>query len=294
MRPFHILLAILVMAAWGINFVVIKVGLESFPPLLLSTLRFALAGLPVILIWRKPPAPLLWLVVIALLLAVLQFSLLFIGINLGAGAGLTSLILQVQAFFTVLLAFFLLGERPRLRQWSGMALAFSGLVLIVREEFANTSTLIGIAFIIAAAFSWALSNIAMKKAQSKNPLHLMIWISALSAPPLLVLSLVFEGADWSGSDILHVSVNGMLSVLYLAGVATIAGFGIWAYLLKTYDAATVAPYSLLVPLFGLSSSAILLGETITSTTLVAAVLIIAGLALNSLSLGFLKRKTASC
>jgi O-acetylserine/cysteine efflux transporter len=290
----HIFLAILATAAWGINFVVIKVGLESFPPLLLSTLRFALAGLPIILIWKKPPAPFIWIAATALFLAVLKFSLLFVSISLGAGPGLSSLIIQIQAFFTVLLAFFLLDERPRQRQWIGMFLAFCGLALIVRDELASHSTLIGISLVIAAALCWGMANIAMKKAQSKNPLHLIIWVSALSTPVLLLLTLTFEGTQALTDGLSNVSASGIFSVFYIAGISTLAGFGIWAYLLKTHDTATVAPYSLLVPLFGMTSSALVLGEEITVTILAAAVLIITGLALNSLSLGFLKRKTSSC
>ncbi len=294
MSPFHIILAIAVMAAWGVNFVVIKIGLESFPPILLSTLRFGLAGLPLVFLWKSRPAPLIWIVAIALSLGVFKFSFLFIGINLGAGPGLSSLVLQLQAFFTILFAFFLLGERPSKRQMTGTVLAFTGLSFIVIEVYGEQSAFVGILFVIIGAIFWGLNNIAMKKAQSTNPLHLMIWVSAFCSPILFALSWVFEGSEAILVSVESVSTSGVLSVLYLAVVATLAGFGIWAYLLKTYDAGLVAPFSLLVPVFGMSSSAFFLGEPITNTTLIAALFIFSGLYLNSVKPGYFERKAKPC
>lgn len=294
MRPLHIFLAVAVMAAWGVNFVVIRVGLDSFPPILLSTLRFGLAGLPILLIWKSPPAPIIWIALIALFLGVLKFSLLFIGMDLGAEPGLTSLVLQMQAFFTVLFAFFILEERPSKRQLLGMALAFVGLSIILAEQSGSQSAFIGIAFVILASVCWALNNIFMKKAQSTNPLYLIIWVSAFSTPVLLIVSWLYEGGDAIKNAMTHMSWSGSLSVLYLAVVATLAGFGIWAYLLKTYDTAKVAPFSLLVPIFGMSSSALLLGEEITLQSMLAALFIITGLYLNTVRAGFLTRKLKPC
>ena len=295
MKPFHILLAICVMAAWGVNFVIIKIGLDSFPPIFLSALRFGLAGLPLIFIWKSRPAPFKWILAIALSLGVFKFSLLFIGMNLGAEPGLSSLVLQMQAFFTVMLAFLLLGERPNKRQLSGIALAFIGLGLIISDFAGSDSAIIGLAFVIMAAIFWGLNNISMKKAQSTNPLYLMIWVSAVSAPLLLVISLIAEGPNAIMDATLYMNMSGAFSVFYLAFVATLAGFGIWAYLLKTYNASQVAPFSLLVPIFGMSSSAFFLGEKLTQNTLIAALLILTGLYLNTVKPGFLrKRKTNPC
>ncbi|MDV7338982.1 EamA family transporter [Terasakiella sp. A23] len=296
MKPAHIFLAASVMAAWGINFVIIRIGLDNFPPILLSTLRFGLAGLPLIFIWKTRPAPLHWIVAIALCLGIFKFSLLFVGMDLGAGAGLSSLVLQMQAFFTVLLAFFLLDERPSKRQMAGMGLAFIGLGIILADQYGGRSAFIGIAFVVVAALFWALSNLSMKKAQSSNPLHLMIWVSAFSTPVLLGISWGYEGGDAIINAFEQISFSGITSVFYLAFIATLAGFGIWAYLLKTYDAGQVAPFSLLVPIFGMTSSALVLGETITINSLVAAGFIITGLYFNTMPAGsFLKRrKTLPC
>lgn len=297
MKPLHILIAICVAAAWGFNFVVIKVGLDSFPPILLSALRFGFAGLPLIFIWKTRPAPLKWIFAIALSMGVFKFNLLFIGMNLGAGPGLSSLVLQMQAFFTVIIAFALLGERPSRRQLMGLCFAFTGLGIIIfdlSDGSVDESTFIGILFVILAAVFWAFSNISMKKAQSTNPLHLMIWVSAFSSPILFIISWFWEGSDSVTYALTHISLSGGLTVFYLAIIATLAGFGGWAYLMKEYDTSTVAPFSLLVPIFGMSSSAILLGEEITQASMIAALFIFAGLYLSTIPSGFFKRKRQSC
>jgi O-acetylserine/cysteine efflux transporter len=294
MKPLHIFLAVCVMAAWGINFVIIKMGLDSFPPILLSALRFALAGLPIIFIWKTPPAPIKWIVAIGLSLAIFKFNLLFIGMNLGAGAGLSSLVLQTQAFFTVILAFFLLGEKPGMRQLLGMGFAFCGLGLIVSQHLHEYGAMIGLMFVITSAICWALANLAMKQAASKNPLHLMIWVSAISAPFLFIISYIMEGGDAMTHALGNINATGAFSVFYLAFIATLAGFGVWAFLLRTYQAAYVAPFSLLVPIFGMSSAALLLGEKITFLNIIAALLILTGLAINTLKPDFFKRSKAPC
>jgi len=295
MRPLHIFLAICVMAAWGVNFVIIKIGLDNFPPILLSALRFALAGLPIVFIWKKRPAPWQWIIAIALSLGIAKFSLLFIGMNLGAGAGLSSLVLQTQAFFTVILAFFLLQETPKARQILGMGFAFAGLALIISDNVNENAAMVGLLFVVTSAICWALANLAMKKAASTNPLHLMIWVSALSAPFLFLISWQTEGGPAVTQALSQINSAGLFSVFYLAGVATLAGFGIWAFLLKTYDAAYVAPFSLLVPIFGMSSAALFLGESISVLTILAAVLILSGLALNTLKLEmFTRRSKRTC
>lgn len=295
MKPGHIFLAVCVMAAWGVNFVVIKIGLESFPPILLSTLRFGLAGLPLIFIWKTRPAPLHWIIAIALCLGIFKFSLLFIGMDLGAGAGLSSLVLQMQAFFTVILAFFLLEERPSPRQIFGMTLAFIGLGFVLVEQAEEKSAFLGVTFVVFGAFFWGLSNLAMKKAQSRNPLYLIIWVSAFSAPVLFAVSWFYEGPVVIQHALTHLSYSAIGSVVYLAFIATLMGFGIWAFLFKTYAAGTVAPFSLLVPIFGLSSSAIILGEPVTLNIMIGAVLIVTGLYFNTIPAGFLlKRKSKAC
>ena len=122
MSPRDIALAVAVATVWGVNFVVIEVGLEGEPPLLLSALRFGLAGLAVFVL-GPPRVPIRYVVAVGIILCVGKFSLLFVGMDRGMPAGLSSLVLQSQVVFTVLFAVLLLGERPRPVQLVGIAIA---------------------------------------------------------------------------------------------------------------------------------------------------------------------------
>ncbi|MBP2297529.1 EamA family transporter [Azospirillum picis] len=282
MRASHILLAVAVAAVWGFNFVAIKVGLRDFPPLLFSCLRFALAALPLAVLWRKgPPVPWRYVIGIGVMLGVVKFPLLFLGIDVGMPAGLASLVLQAQAFFTAIFAAAALGDRPGPRQVAGMAVAFAGIGLIATELPAGES-LFGLGLTLAAAAAWGVANIVMKQAKAPDLFSLMVWVSLIPPLPLLVLSGVLEGPD----RILHAFASltpvGVASLLYIAGGATLFGFAAWGFLMRHHPASVVAPFSLLVPIFGMSSSALLLGETLTAAKLAGGLLVFAGLALSVL------------
>lgn len=278
MKPHHIALAILVAAAWGFNFVVIRVGIDNFPPLLFSALRFALAALPLVFFLRKPPTPWAVIVGIGLVLGVVKFSLLFIGMDVGLSAGLASLVLQSQAFFTVILAALILREKPSALQISGIAIAFGGIALIA-TTVDNSVTPLGLALVIAAGVAWACSNLLMKKAGPVDMLHLMVWVSLIPPLPLLALSYIFEGPEAIAASLTGMTWSGIGAIGYIAFLATIFGFAVWGKLIRIYGAGQVAPFSLLVPIFGMSSAALVLGEDFGPTRLAAALLVIIGLVL---------------
>ena len=278
MRARDVLIAVLVAAAWGFTFVVIKVGLRDFPPLLFSALRFAVAALPLLWLWRQgPPAPWRYVLGIGLALGVGMFSLLFIGIDVGLPAGLASLIAQTQAFFTALLAALLLGDRPTPRQLAGMAVAAAG-IWVIAGDIGGGGSLLGLVLVLGAALAWAVANILTKQAGAGNALKLVIWTSAVSVLPLLLLSWIFEGGGRMVSSVLGMSWLGAGAVLFQAAIATLAAFGAWSQLLARYPASLVAPFSLLVPVFGMSSTALLLGETVSAAKLAGAALVMVGLA----------------
>jgi O-acetylserine/cysteine efflux transporter len=291
-KPVHILLLVLVAALWGFNFVVIKLGLDNFPPLFFSALRFLCAAVPLVFFIPKPDVPWRIIIGIGLVLGVVKFSFLFIGIKVGVPPGLASLLLQSQAFFTVLLAFLVFGARPRPLQIGGMAIAFSGIALIGSSIDGNF-TLTGLALAIAAAIAWAFSNMLMKKAGNVPMLNLMVWVSLVPPIPLLVISVLFEGVDRDLAAIAHISMTGTAAVLFVAYVATIFGFAIWGAMISRYGVSTVAPFSLLVPVFGMSSSALFLGEAFGPLRMVAAALIVAGLVMNVFNPQWLSRKAAT-
>jgi O-acetylserine/cysteine efflux transporter len=279
MRPVHVALAVLVAAIWGMNFVVIEVGLDDFPPLLLSALRYTLAALP-LLVWRGGAAdvPWRWVLAVGVAIGVVKFSLLFEGMDVGMPAGLASLVLQVQAFFTIGFAAVLLGERLRLAQAAGLALATAGLVLVA-SGLDGVATPGGFALVIGAAAAWGVGNVAIKRAAPRDPMRFMTWMCVVPPLPLFALSLAFEGPQQVGDALAGIDLGGLAAVAYIAFAATTIGWGVWAYLLRAYSAGTVAPFSLLVPVFGLGFAALLLDEPLTVRTVVAAVLVVSGVLL---------------
>jgi O-acetylserine/cysteine efflux transporter len=282
MRPSHLALAVLVAALWGVNFVVIDVGLDHFPPLLFCALRFLVAAVPAVFFVRRPKVALRWVVSVGLTLGVAKFGLLFIGMNQGMPAGLSSLVLQIQAVFTALLAITLLGERPGRARLIGMAVAFGGIVLAAIDEGAS-GPLGAFALVIAAAVFWGVSNILTRKAAPPDALSWMVWVSLVPPLPLFALSLLFEGPGADLDALRALDWSGAGAIVYVAWVTTVFGFGVWGFLLRTYDASAVAPFSLLVPVFGMSSAALLLGESVSPLRWGAAVLLVGGVAVTSLT-----------
>src|SRR5690606_4135636 len=287
MHPRHVLLATLVAAMWGFNFVPIKVALDDFPPLLMGALRFTAAAVPAVFLVRRPPVPARWLVLVGVPLGVGQFGLLFLGMYMGMPAGLASVVLQVQAIFTALFAALLLSERLDVRQIAGMVVAFGGVAVIGVAQAEGGSPVAAFLVCLAAAASWGLANVAMRRMNraARGPVDafgFMVWMSLVPPIPLYALSLVFEGPGALPEAARGATAAGLASLAFIAYVATLGGFGAWGWLMRRYEASTVAMYSLLVPPFGLLSAAVLLGERVDATRLVGAVLIIGGVAAGTL------------
>jgi O-acetylserine/cysteine efflux transporter len=287
MRPLDLLTAVFVALVWGLNFVVIKLGLAELPPLLFSALRFTVAALPWIFFVGRPQAPWRIILSIGLFLGLLKFSALFIGMDLGMPAGLASLTLQAQAFFTVLFAAVWLKERPTPRHLIGMAVAFGGLALIALDFGAAPQSLAGLGLVVLAAAFWGIANLFMKEARGVNALNLIVWVSLVPPLPLLAASLSLDGPEAVSAALIGLDWTGVGAVLYIGLGATIVGFGLWGRLLRRYPAAVVAPFSLLVPIFGMSSGALLLGEPLGPLRIAAAGLVLAGLAILVLPAGAL-------
>ncbi|MCX4990774.1 MULTISPECIES: EamA family transporter [unclassified Streptomyces] len=280
MRPAHISLAVLVAAVWGVNFTVIEVGLDHFPPLLFSALRFLVAALPAVFFVGRPKVAWKWIVAVGLALGVAKFGLLFIGMDAGMPAGLSSLVLQIQAVFTAIVAFAFLGERPTRVKLCGMAVALCGVGLAAVDE-GTAGPLGAFALVIAAAACWGLSNVLTRKASPPDPLNFMVWVSTVPVLPLLGLSLLTEGPSRDLDALRALDWQGAGVVVYVAWITTVFGFGAWGWLLHRHPASTVAPFSLLVPVFGMSAAALFLGEPIGPLRWGAAALLVGGVALTS-------------
>lgn len=279
MSPRDIALAVLVVVIWGLNFVFIKWGVEEVPPLFLTALRYLCAVLPMIFFVRRPQVKPVTLVVYGLAIGFGQFGLLFSAIKLGLPAGLASLVIQTQAFFTFGLAILFLGEKLGRWQVIGALIAIAGIGVIASERFEITA-LLPLLMVLLAALFWGVANIASKKAGQIDMLSFVVWGSLVPIVPLMGLSLLVEGPQAIGSTLGAISPRTIFVILFNGYAATIIGFGLWSYLLKRYPAGLVAPFSLLVPVAGIGSAYVLLGETITPAEVAGSALVLAGLMLN--------------
>ncbi|MDE2503127.1 MAG: EamA family transporter [Burkholderiales bacterium] len=279
MRIRDLLLALLMVVIWGSNFVVMKLGLRGMPPLLFCTMRFAFAAFPLVLFVRPPKAP--WMRVAGWGLAqfAVQFGLLLTSLKLGMSAGLASLVMQLQAFFTIALAWGLLGERARFVQLLGGAIALGGMGVVAWNLHQGTS-LIGLLMLILGAFSWAVANVMSKRLGSPNAVALAGWASLVAVPPLLLMSLWLEGpaADWQALRAMDAASWAVIG--FQAYPATLFGFGAWALLMRRYPAAQIAPFTLLVPVSGMLAATLVLHEPMQGWKVLAGLLVLGGLALN--------------
>jgi O-acetylserine/cysteine efflux transporter len=288
----HLLLALAVMAVWGTNFVVIVWGLHELPPLLFAGLRFFLSAIPAMFFIRRPATPWRYLVAYGVLLGAGQFGLLFLAMNGHITPGLASLIIQVQVIFTIGLSVALFHERVPATAIVGTAIALAGLAT-VGAHLDATVTPLGLALILCAAFCWASANVCVKLAARRGApfsmLAFIVWSSIFAVPPLAVLSLVFEGTQPVMAALAHASWAAWGAVAWQAIGNTLFCFAAWSWLLAKYDAATVTPYALLIPVFGMGASALVLGEPMPGWKYLAGAMVIGGIAVITLA-PLLRRK----
>ena len=277
----HLALALLVMAVWGSNFVVIKLALAHLPPLTFAALRFTFAVVPAIVFIRRPAAPWRILAAYGVLIGVGQFGLLYIAMRGLISPGLASLVVQTQAFFTIALSMAFTGERVRGFQIAAFALAASGLAWLMVHTGAEVTGL-GLGLVLVAAMSWALGNTVQRAAGPQNMLAFVIWSSLFAIPPLAALALWFDGWPAITAGLSQATAGTWAAVLWQSLGNTLFGYAAWGWLLSRYPAASVSPLSLLVPVFGMAGSAVFLGETLTAWKVTAAALVLGGLALNTL------------
>jgi O-acetylserine/cysteine efflux transporter len=279
LRPKDLGLAMLVIVVWGMNFAVIKVGVTGIPPLLLGALRFLLAAFPAVLFVKPPKVPLRWYLAYGLTISVGQFAFLFSAIAVGMPSGLASLVLQSQAFFTLLLAAWWLGERWTANQLAGLVLAAVGLVLI-GSAHGLAMPLTGFMLTVAAAVMWACGNIVTRvvgRFAPMNQLGFVVWASLVPPLPFLALSAWLEGPAAMLAAVQHLNLSALGAIAYLAWAATLLGYGLWTHLLSRYPANRVAPFTLLVPLVGLTVGWLVFGEALQPVHFAGGALLMAGL-----------------
>jgi O-acetylserine/cysteine efflux transporter len=277
----HALIALAVVAIWGTNFVVIKVGLAHLPPLLFAALRFSFAVFPAIFFLKRPPVSWRMLAAFGLLIGAGQFGLLYIAMGHDISPGLASLVVQSQVFFTIGMAAAIDRERVRGYQIAGLILAVAGIALIAARS-GGSVTALGLMLVLGSALSWSGGNLITKAAGRVNMVAFMVWASLFSAPPLYAASLLFEGWPRIAAGLASSNPATWAAVLWQTVANTLFGYSIWGWLLARYPAATVSPMALLVPVFGMASSALLLAEPLPAWKLAAAALVLGGLAVNML------------
>ena len=293
MRPIDLGLALMVVVVWGLNFVVVKAGVTHLPPLLLGALRFMLAAFPALLFVPRPKLPLRLYLAYGLTASVGQFAFLFTAIHLGMPTGLASLVLQSQAFFTMVLAALFLKEHWSAHQLGGLALAGGGLVLIGSAHGAHMP-LLGFGLTLAAATMWASSNVVTRVISARGPINqlgLVVWGSLVPPIPFLLLSFAIEGPQAMAQALADFNWHAFGALAYLAWAATLFGYSVWTRLLTRYPANQVAPFSLLVPLVGLTTGWVVLGEALQPIHFAGGALLMLGLAVNLWGARLFKRRT---
>ncbi|MEM8496399.1 MAG: EamA family transporter [Pseudomonadota bacterium] len=278
----HQFLAILVAFIWGSNFVVIHHGLQAFPPLTFATLRFIFVAIPLVFIVAKPNTSWRQLAAYGLFIGCGQFGLLFWAMNDDITPGLASLIIQMQIFITILLAMLIHGEAVTRRQLLALLVCFTGLSIIIVNTDEYT-TVAGVAITLAAAGSWAAGNLVAKGAGKVNILAFLAWSSLFAVPPLALLALYLEGWPAIRIGITSAGIGAWGVVLWQSIGNTLIGYGLWNMLLARYPAAVVTPWALLVPVFGMSASALLLAEPMPWWKLTAMLVMLFGLGLNAIT-----------
>ncbi len=253
MPPGHLAMALLVVAVWGTNFVVIHEGLAEFPPLTIGALRIFFASVPLLPFLPWPDVRPLTVVSYGLLSGALQFGLMLYAMNGHVSPGLASTLLQMQALFTAVIA------------------------VIGGHVADGDASILGIACVLAAALAWACANIIVRRARPARVISLVAWSNLFAIPPLVAATLLVEGPDRVLGSIVHASFGGWMVVLWQSLANALFGYSVWNWLLARHPASRIAPLALLVPAFGLGASAWYLSESLQAWKIFAALAVVGGL-----------------
>lgn len=277
MSPTHLAAALLIVAMWGLNFTVIRFGLDEFTPFAFAAWRFLLAALPALFV-PKPAVSWTVLAGIGALMFGGQFVFLFFAMGAGLPPGLTSVLVQLQGPLTVVLAALFLREHATRGQWLGLAVATAGVVLLARS-ISDETPLLALFLALMSAFTWALGNLVFRSARGVSMFAVTVWASVLPPIPLALASLVLDGPAALAAPILAPTWRGWFVLFYTVVPVMWLGYLIWGTLLRTYPAAKVGPISLLVPCAALAISGVLTGEPLEGMRMVAVAVVLGGVAL---------------
>ena len=269
-----ILLGFCVPLVWGMGLVFAKAAIEHFPPILLMAFRFLVTALVLVWFVRPPLRQFSQLFAIAFVSAAIQYSLTFTGLK-GIDASVVALLVQLEVPFIVLLGALLLKERPGLRKWAGIALAFVGVGVIVGEPKLG-SAWTSVTMVAGGAFAWAIGQIMVRKLKSIDGLTVTAWVAVFATPQLFMMSLLFENGQWQAIQSADATV--WSAILYMGLVMTALGYGIWYSLIRKHPVSLIAPFLLSLPVFSILGSVIFLGETLTVQIVLGGIIVIGGVA----------------
>ena len=283
MRPLHAAAALLIVAMWGLNFTVIRFGLDEFTPFAFATWRFVLGALPVLFV---PRPAISWptLAGIAGFMFTGQFVFLFFAMQAGLPPGLTSVLVQMQGPLTVVLAALFLREHATRSQWAGLAIALLGVGLIALSV-EGTASVLAVGLALLSALSWATGNLFFRSARGVSMFAVTVWASLLPPIPLALASLALDGPAALLAPILAPTWRGWFVLFYTVVPAMWLGYLIWGTLLRTYPAAKVGPISLLVPGAALLIASVLVNEPVGGLRLMGAAVVLGGLAIGVFASG---------
>jgi O-acetylserine/cysteine efflux transporter len=281
MKPADVCLAVMVAVIWGLAFVAARIALDEFSPALMTTLRFAIAGLPCLLVPRPKVA---WPVLISISFTLFlgQFLAQAYGIAHGVPVGLSSVIVQSQALFTISFAAIAFHELPTRWQTAGIGVATLGLLMIcgtVGYDFSVGA----FAVLMICPISFAVGNLLLRRAQNVPMFDLFAWLCLTAAIPLFALTLLTDGPQATWHSLSNMSLTGLVCMLGLGGVSTCIAYWLWGRLLRDYTAAQVVPFALLVPFVGSAASSVVFGETFGPLRLAGMIVVVCGIAIMLLS-----------
>jgi O-acetylserine/cysteine efflux transporter len=281
MKPADVGLAVMVAVIWGLAFVASRIALDEFSPALMTTLRFAIAALPCLFV-RKPDVSWPILIAISFTLFLGQFLAQAYGIAHGVPVGLSSVIVQSQALFTIAFAAVAFGELPTRTQAAGIGVATVGLLMIcgtVGYDFSVGA----FAVLMICPVSFAIGNLLLRRAKGAPMFDLFAWLCLTAAVPLFVLTLITDGPQPTWQALSHMSLTGLVCMLGLGGISTSIAYWLWGRLLRDYTAAQVVPFALLVPFVGSAASSLVFGEKFGPLRLTGMVTVVGGIAIMLLS-----------
>lgn len=275
--------ATLVAIIWGANFVVIDEGLKGFPPFLLLCARFLVVLFPAIFLIPRP-GPWRTILRVGLFLSLGQFALLYLALHLGMPAGLASLLVQVQVIFSIAISRIFLKERPTRQQLLGVAVGLVGLMVLIGAR-AGTGRLLPLVITIGACLSWSIGNVISRNAQFSSGVGVTVWSGVVVPIPALALAFLVNGPHAVDHAVTHIGWLTIASTLYTAVLCSLFGYGVWNSLLSRYPVGSVVPFSLIVPVAGIATAWIVLGQAPSVAEAVGGVILLAGIATATLQRG---------